>query len=399
MNKKITIFLLFMIILSSLSLTQVKIKFTDTRFVAYMEHRGDYSLLSKKFNIIYNYLVDFGYKINGFSEAVYFNNSLSSKEFKRSEARIPVYFPGIYPPCSKDEVKFKRVRAELVASLIYKGSYKHIFRAYSILNEYIEKNGYEKVGNYSEVYLNDPSKIPEDELLTEIRVPVNKKGRVEIGIYIDPGAYYKNLQASQEFFEWAKISYKAVKAKDIIKSKIFKEIKVIYFPGGWSGFYSRDIGKKGAKNIINFIKNGGKYLGICAGAYFAAKNIVWEGVKYKGILKFYDSAIGPIKRIAPWPNIGLAQIHFTNGIIKYMYYLGGPYFKIKKNYKLIASYSDKKPAAVKFEYGKGEILIMGFHPEMIALKTKTVYPDRSGKFVEKSGWEFLKSEIYKLLGR
>ncbi len=399
MNKK-SFFIICILIIQIFAFSQVQLKFTDTRFVAYMEHKGDYSLLSRKFDIIYNYLIDFGYKINGYSEAVYFNNSLSSKEFARSEARIPVYFPGVYPPCSNDEVKFKRVRAQLVAYLIYKGSYKHILRSYKILNDYIDKHNLKIVGNYSEVYLNTPENTPENELLTEVRVPVNRKGRVNVGIYIDPGAYYKNLQASQEFFEWAGISYKTVKANDIIKGKIFKEIKVIYFPGGWAGYYSRDIGKNGAKNIINFIQNGGRYLGVCAGAYFGAKNIIWKGVKYKGILKLYDSAIGPLDDIAPWPKIGIAKIKFTKGNTKKMYYLGGPYFKLKVKYSPLAFYSKNRLAAVTFNFGKGKVYILGFHPEMIAenYNNETKFPFRNGKDIEKSGWNFLKQIFNEILG-
>ncbi len=401
-NKKRILFIFVIIVfISSFSFSQGKLKFTDTRFVAYMEHTGDYSLLSKKFDIIYNYLMDFGYKKNGYGESVFYSSTLTPKIFSKSEARIPVYFPGIYPPCSKDEVKFKRVRAELVAYVVYKGSYKHILKAYGILNDYIDKNNLKIVGNFSEVFYNTPYNTPEQELLTEVRVPVNRKGKVDIGIYIDPGAFYKNLQASQEFFEWAKISYKTVKAKDIIKGKIFNKIKVIYFPGGWAGFYSRDIGKKGGRNIVNFIKNGGKFLGICAGAYFGAKNIVWENIKYKGILKLYDSAIGPINEISPWPNIGLANIKFSDRTNKKMYYLGGPYLKIKKEYTPLAYYSNGKLAAAYFSFGKGSVYLIGFHPEMIAENRngETIFPLRTGKGVEKSGWNFLKNLFELMLGR
>ncbi len=400
MNKKILFVFNILLILHIFSFSQVRVKFTDTRFVAYIKHRGDYSLLSGKFNIIYNYLIDFGYKINGYGEVVYLSNSLTSKEFSRSEARIPVYFPGVYPPCSDDIVKFKRVRSELVAYIIYKGSYKHILRAYGILNNYIDKHNLTVVGNYSEVYLNIPRNTPENELLTEVRVPVNRKGKVDVGIYIDSGAYYKNLQASQEFFEWAKISYKTMGAKDVINGKIFKNIKVIYFPGGWAGYYSRDIGKKGAENIIDFIKNGGNYLGICAGAYFGAKNIVWKGVKYKGILKFYDSAIGPLDDISHWPMAGIAKIKFKNGIVKNMYYLGGPYFKVKGKFNPIAYYSKNRLAAFDFNYGKGKVVLLGFHPEMIAESSKdeTKFPLRSGEAVKKSGWIFLKTVFKEILG-
>jgi len=33
---------------------------------------------------------------------------------------------------------------------------------------------------------------------------------------------------------------------------------------------------EGAKQIMNFIRMGGTYVGLCAGAYFGASNVVFE---------------------------------------------------------------------------------------------------------------------------
>ena len=56
--------------------------------------------------------------------------------------------------------------------------------------------------------------------------------------------------------------------------------KVILVPGGYAYWYNYFINKAGKERIRNFVKNGGGYFGICAGAFFASDRIVWEGVPY-----------------------------------------------------------------------------------------------------------------------
>jgi len=44
--------------------------------------------------------------------------------------------------------------------------------AYEAIREYMAKEGLKVAGVYREVYLNDPNETPEEELLTEVQVPV-----------------------------------------------------------------------------------------------------------------------------------------------------------------------------------------------------------------------------------
>ncbi|GAB4574489.1 MAG: hypothetical protein Kow0077_21320 [Anaerolineae bacterium] len=61
------------------------------------------------------------------------------------------------------------------AVMVYKGSYSRIGEAWEAMMGWIEANGYVLSGPCCEVYLNDPQVTPEEELLTELQAPVQKR--------------------------------------------------------------------------------------------------------------------------------------------------------------------------------------------------------------------------------
>ena len=52
-------------------------------------------------------------------------------------------------------------------------------------------------------------------------------------------------------------------------------------PGGKDKPYFELLKGKGNRRIMNFVKNGGSYLGICAGAYYGAERIEFEKGKQR----------------------------------------------------------------------------------------------------------------------
>ncbi len=47
-------------------------------------------------------------------------------------------------------------------------------RLTTVLEAWVKENGYRYTGPAREIYLNDPSQVPESELLTEVQFPVEK---------------------------------------------------------------------------------------------------------------------------------------------------------------------------------------------------------------------------------
>jgi effector-binding domain-containing protein len=62
-------------------------------------------------------------------------------------------------------------------SLIHKGPYTELHEAWSRIGAYAEEQGFVITGSHQEVYLTDPSGVPEDGLLTELRIPVGPAAR------------------------------------------------------------------------------------------------------------------------------------------------------------------------------------------------------------------------------
>ena len=55
---------------------------------------------------------------------------------------------------------------------LHKGSYNHLKTSYTEMFEYIKSNSLEPAGRMYEKYLNDPSKVLEEDIETEINIPV-----------------------------------------------------------------------------------------------------------------------------------------------------------------------------------------------------------------------------------
>lgn len=76
-----------------------------------------------------------------------------------------------------DRIKFKEFPEIQAACIYHRGSYNDFPRAYEVILKYIEENGYEICGNIRENYIDGVwNKETEEEWLSEIQIPVRKKG-------------------------------------------------------------------------------------------------------------------------------------------------------------------------------------------------------------------------------
>jgi hypothetical protein len=103
----------------------------------------------------------------------------------------------------------------------------------------------------------------------------------------------------------------------------YPNLKMWVQPGGNAYDQQSALGASGKANINGFIVNQGAYLGVCAGAYYAARDYWWEGKYYAhpNLLGAYPVTMeGAIGSIAPWP--GYAMTVLSNG--RNAIYYGGP---------------------------------------------------------------------------
>ncbi len=148
-------------------------------------------------------------------------------------------------------------------------------------------------------------------------------------------------------------------------------------PGGRSRFFFEHLQGKPNEQIIAFVKGGGRYVGICGGAYYASRQTVFaRGTPLEIIIErsldFYPGcAEGPIFNTEEFSYDGdtgvsetgasLVPIHFDDEP-RLAYYNGGCTFHGAEA-TTIATYSDKRPAIVYCPVGRGDAILTGVHPE------------------------------------
>lgn len=174
---------------------------------------------------------------------------------------------------------------------------------------------------------------------------------------------------------------------------------LLVMPGGRDLPYVENLSGLGNKEISRFVKSGGSYLGICAGAYYACSAVEFaRGDRYLEVcgereLKFFDgTAIGPVfPGFCYSSNAGAkaAKISFTEELPSLMkkdtdasiYYNGGCYMKTATataySHRVLAYYTHEPawPAVVACFFGQGRVVLSGVHLEASARMLAQVYPE------------------------
>ena len=151
---------------------EVKLKRTEPMKVATISHVGPYGEIGKLYVEIVKWLNQKQLQIAGPPFGWFYDNPEEVPAHKlRSEVGFP--FKGKVRPEGK--IKIKQIPAQEVLSTIHKGPYMEVGSAYAALFQHAMEKGCTPLGPPMEIYLNDPAKVPESELLTEIRLPVKKE--------------------------------------------------------------------------------------------------------------------------------------------------------------------------------------------------------------------------------
>lgn len=180
-------------------------------------------------------------------------------------------------------------------------------------------------------------------------------------------------------------SYELITASQIRANYLEKNPNVVLcFGGGFDLGFLSSLDQQGCNNIRKFVKSGGAYLGICAGAYFACKCLEFDingplVVKGERLGLFNGTAIGPINKNFAYnsDDFTLAmKLKISNGEEVYAYLNGGPYFEQSdKNFNTLLTYSGcgkdmlecgEKVAVLETKFGMGKCVLSGVHFEVSA---------------------------------
>jgi glutamine amidotransferase-like uncharacterized protein len=147
-------------------------------------------------------------------------------------------------------------------------------------------------------------------------------------------------------------------SEDDINEDLFKELDMIVFPGGIgdSDIFPNFFTRRKSNLIADFIDQGGKYLGICMGAY-------WASSRYFDLINNVE-AVQYIKR----PNADVkrsygttAPVHWRDQKEDMYFYDGCALIGDETKFETIARYANGDPMAIT----QGNVTLIGCHPEAL----------------------------------
>lgn len=173
-----------------------------------------------------------------------------------------------------------------------------------------------------------------------------------------------------------------IDAKELLSTDWEEETDLLLVPGGRDVFYQRNLFPRGTQKIKHFVEQGGRYFGLCAGAYFACDAIEFEKggeleVCEERFLKFYPG-------LAKGPALGLNKYRIDSeqgaestpvswkGESCTSYFNGGCCFVSPSDFlqaKVLSHYlslPDQPAAIVECAVGKGLAVLSGVHIEYTA---------------------------------
>jgi len=198
-----------------------------------------------------------------------------------------------------------------------------------------------------------------------------------VALYNGDGVWAESVTAMTKMFEWMGFTVKLVGAQNINEGSL-KSFQLLAVPGGDMFQYAGDISESGKEKIREFIDQGHGYIGICGGAYFAAKQTRWRGsqLPYSPLSIFDGASAGPNNDIVAYPEYGMCRLVMSDTLFppdsgatrdEWMLYYWGPVLRPNEGAEVavLGRYAVNNEAAiVAFVYGKGRVFLIGTHPEI-----------------------------------
>lgn len=169
---------------------------------------------------------------------------------------------------------------------------------------------------------------------------------------------------------FTKYQIKTISALELKSGTWINNAVLFIMPGGADIYYKRKLNGLGNKIISQYIADGGKYLGICAGAYYGSSEIEFgvgtklEIIEKRELKLFNGKAIGPLFNKYSYQDNSdatpvLIEVDGIGGF--HTFFNGGCYFS-DGDYKLVASYREVNlPAIISVK--DDNVILSGVHFE------------------------------------
>ncbi len=187
-------------------------------------------------------------------------------------------------------------------------------------------------------------------------------------LYAGAGAWPEGVAALHETVNELGWSIVETRGADFVA----RDAELLLVGGGWAPSQRDAFGPRGLSEVQRFVRAGGGYVGICAGAYLASRTVRWEGQDYDYPLALFDGvAEGPIAGLPSWPGFGTIELARapedaeagSAGSLRAHYYGGASFSPLAPNVKVLLRYPNGAAAALSLSYGQGRVLLTGPHLE------------------------------------
>ncbi len=206
-----------------------------------------------------------------------------------------------------------------------------------------------------------------------------------IFLYRDEGVCPSSLRATvRSLREETSCPIELVNRRVFLENGWEDRAAMVVFPGGRDVPYTKALQGAANRRIRDYVINGGRYFGICAGAYYGSASICFEPggalevIGNRELAFFPGCATGPALGLGQFvygtsqgariASLSLADGYFSISSAK-SYYNGGCAFTQAAsfpNVTVLGCYDDlteKNPAIVLCQIGQGKALLSGVHPE------------------------------------
>ena len=203
---------------------------------------------------------------------------------------------------------------------------------------------------------------------------------LKVGVYAGPGAPKSSSEAVLAVLKpFPQVTAVTLTGPDVANMNL-GVYDVLVFPGGSGSGQSKGIGEAGLTNVREFVKNGGGYVGICAGAYLACSNFDWSlGILNAGTVSNKwrrGQAILDLEMTGSNPEIlgevkGLFKVRYNNGpILKPAGRTDLPAYTPLTLFRTEVALNNtpvgvmvNSPAQAIATFGKGRVFVSSPHPE------------------------------------
>ncbi len=201
---------------------------------------------------------------------------------------------------------------------------------------------------------------------------IERNQEAQVAVFVDAGVWHPGARSIVDCLEKEGIPVRTIDGTTINEQGL-AGVKTLFLAGGWAPLQMQAAGEDGLESIRKFVEEGGRCIGICAGAYLLSDIVKYDGQAYDYPLGLFPGiAEGPVEGLSHYPVPGATRINSTDAGKTWqldsiqdsmVYYSGGAFFHPKTNTQVLATYPNGTASIVRHSVKKGEVLLLGIHLE------------------------------------